>query len=92
MRYFHGTINLGLRYIVEDVRMHVYVDADWVKNVIDRKSTSRCCFSLGSTMISWMRRKQNFVALSTAEEKYIFVSMDSCEAAWLRKLFGEVFE
>jgi len=38
-----------------------------------------------------MRRKQKSVALSTAEAKYIAVSMASCEVVWLRKLFSELF-
>lgn len=56
LRYLHGTINLGLRCVVGDVKLHEYTDADWVGSVVDRKSTSRC-FSLGSAMISWMSRK-----------------------------------
>lgn len=52
LRYLHGTINLGLKYIVGDIRLHGHLDLDWVGNSTDRKSTSRCCFSLGSTMTS----------------------------------------
>jgi len=43
-------------------------------------------------MISWMSRKQNSVTLSTTEAEYIVASMASCEAVWLRKFFGELFE
>ena len=57
----------------------------------DHKSTSRCWFSLGSALISWMSRKQKSVALSTTETEYIGTSMTLCEAAWLRKLFSELF-
>ena len=38
-----------------------------------------------------MSRKQNSVALSTAEAKYITVSMAYCEYVWLRKIFSELF-
>lgn len=71
--------------------MHGYSDADWVGSVVDRKSTSRCCFSLGFASITWMRRKQKSVSLSTVEAKYIAASMASCEAVSLRKLFSELF-
>eukprot|EP00253_Pinus_taeda_P032538 PITA_32538 len=91
LRYLWGTITHGLRYIVGDVRLHGHSDADWGGSVVDRKSTFGCCFSLGSTLISWMRRKQKSVALSTAEAEYITASMASCEAIWLRKLFSELF-
>lgn len=92
LRYLHGTITLGLRYSATDVRLHGYTDANWARNVVDRKNTSGCCFSLESAMISWMSRKQKSVALSTAKVEYIVASMVSCEAVWLRKLFGELFE
>lgn len=61
LRYLHGTINLGLKYIAKNIRFYGYTDADWAGNFADRKSTSGCCFSLGSAMISWMSRKQSLL-------------------------------
>jgi hypothetical protein len=53
-RYLKGTIDCGLSYDGDhDFTLSGYTDADWEKHVFDRKSTSGCCFSLGSTMISW---------------------------------------
>ena len=86
-----GAITHGLRYTTRDVRLHAYTDVDCAGSVVDQKSTSGCCFSLGFASISWMRRKQKSVALSTAEAKYIAVSMASCEVVLLRKLFSELF-
>ena len=43
-------------------------------------------------MISWMSKKQKFVAHVTAKVEYNVASMASCEAIWLRKLFGALFE
>ena len=60
--------------------------------MVDRKSTSGCYFSLGSTSISWKSKKQKSVALSTTEAEYIAASMPYCEVVWLRKLFSELFE
>eukprot|EP00253_Pinus_taeda_P025204 PITA_25204 len=91
LRYLCGTITYGLRYTAGDVGLLGYIDADWAGSVVDRKSTSGCCFSLGSTSISWMSRKQKLMALSTAEAEYIAASMATCEAVWLRKLFSELF-
>ena len=48
-----------------------YSDADWVGCVDNRKSTSRGCFYLGNNLMSWMRKKQNSVSLSTTEAEYI---------------------
>lgn len=92
LRYLHRSITLGLRYSTGNVQLHGYTSADWAENVIDRKSTYGCCFSLGFAMISWMSMKQKFVALSIAKVEYISTSMASCEAIWLRNLFGELFE
>jgi hypothetical protein len=60
-------------------------------NTVDQKSTSRYCFSLGSTMISWSSRKQGSIAQSTVEAEYITASSASREAVWLRKLLSDLF-
>lgn len=92
LRYLRGTINYGLRYTAGNLRLHGYFDADSAGNVVDRKSTSGCCFSLGSASISWMSRKQRSIDLSIVEVECIAASMACCEAVWLRKLFSELFE
>eukprot|EP00253_Pinus_taeda_P003201 PITA_03201 len=78
-------VNTLSQHMVEPLHSH------WIGNLVDRKSTSRCCFSLDSASISWMSRKQKSMSLSTAEAEYIAASMSSCEVVWLRKLFSEVF-
>lgn len=54
LRYLHGAINYGLRYIVENLRLHGYSNVDWVGHMVDIKITYRCFFSLGYVEISWM--------------------------------------
>ena len=67
LRYLRGTINHGLRYTARSLRLNGYTNVDWAGSVVDRKSTSGCCFTLGYASISWMNRKQKSVALSIAE-------------------------
>jgi len=86
LRYLSGTINNGLRYTAGNLRLHGYIDVDWAGSVVDRKSTSRCCFSLGFASISWMSRKQKSVSLSTAKAEYIAASIACCEIVRLRRL------
>jgi hypothetical protein len=87
MRYLKGTLDCGLNYDGDhDFRLSGYNDSDWDGSVSDMKSTSGCCFSLGSTVISWQSRKQSNIALSTSKEEYIVACSASCEAIWLRKL------
>jgi hypothetical protein len=86
LRYLRGTVEYGLSYIQGDgVKLVGYSDVDWAGNTVDKKSTSGCCFSLGSGAISWFSRKQKSVALSSAEAEYMAASLASCEAIWLQK-------
>jgi hypothetical protein len=58
MRYLKGTLDFSLSYNGDhDFRLNGYTDSDWVGSVSDGKSTSGCCFNLGSAMISWQSRK-----------------------------------
>ena len=76
MRYLKGTIDFGLYYDnSHEYRLYGYKDADWDGSILDRKSTSGGCYSLGSAMISWFSRKQSSVALSTAEAEYIALAL-----------------
>jgi hypothetical protein len=62
LRYVRGTIAYGLRYTSSGgVMLHGFTDSDWMGSAVDRKSTSRYCFSLGSAMISWSSMKQGSV-------------------------------
>jgi hypothetical protein len=66
MRYLKGTLDFGLYYNGDqDFKLIGYINLDWAGSVSDRKSTSRCCFSLGSTMNSWKSRKKSSISLST---------------------------
>ena len=57
LRYLKGTVNYGLKYDAsQKINLEGYVDSDWAGSAIDRKSTSGCCFSMGSSVISWFSR------------------------------------
>ena len=80
LRYLKGTVDYGLKYEAnQKINLEGYVDSDWAGSAIDRKSTSGCCFSMGSGVISRFRRKQSCVALSIAEVEYVAASSASCE-------------
>jgi hypothetical protein len=44
------------------------MDANWVGNVLDRRSTSGFMFSFGSGALSWSNKKQPIIALSSMED------------------------
>jgi hypothetical protein len=53
LRYVVGTVDCGLDYVKGDgVSLVGYTDSDWAGCATDRKSTSGCCFSLGSGLVS----------------------------------------
>jgi hypothetical protein len=93
LRYLHGTVEFGLSYIQGDgVKLVGYSDADWVGSSVNKKSTSGCCFSLGSGATSWFSRTHKSIALSYAEAEYMAASLASCEASWLQKLLMGLFD
>jgi hypothetical protein len=66
---------------------HTWVfDADWVGDLDRRRSTSGYVFNLFGGAISWMRKRQVVVALSTTEVEYMETTHASKEAIWLQRL------
>ena len=45
------------------------MDSYWAGSAIDRKSTLRCYFIMGSSVISWFGRMESCMALSIVEVK-----------------------
>ena len=75
LRYLKKTGDLVLFYPAGDTFDLVgFTDADFVGYQVDRKSTSGMTHFLGSSLISWGTKKQNSVALSTAEAEYVAAS------------------
>jgi hypothetical protein len=62
-----------------------YSDVDWAGCKIDRKSTSGTYQFLGRSLVSWASKKQNSVALSTAEAEYIAAGHCCTQFLWMRQ-------
>jgi hypothetical protein len=93
LRYVRGTMEYGLRYPGDgEVKLLGYTDANWAGSATYRKNTPGCCFSLGSSMISWFNRKQTSMALNSTEAKYMATGTMSCEAIWLCKLLAGLYD
>ena len=68
VRYLKGTVEYGLKFKAnQKINLEGYVDSYSAGTAIDRKSTSRCYFNMGSSVISWFSRKESCMALRTAE-------------------------
>jgi hypothetical protein len=93
MRYMKGTNYYGHRYASDrEIILQGFIDSYWDGSIGDRKSTSRCCFTMGSTMISWFNKKKTNVALNTDEEEYMATCSTSNEEVWLCKLLTGLFD
>ena len=47
LRYLKGIVEYGLKYGENhEINLEGYVDSNWVGTTINRKRTSRCCFSI----------------------------------------------
>ena len=72
LRYLVFTRNLGLWYPKgSSFDLLGYSDSDYVGCKVDRKSTTGTCQFLGRSLVAWSSKKQNSVALSTAEAEYV---------------------
>jgi len=70
--------------------VHVFVDDDWAGDLDYRRSTSGYVFNLFGGAISWMRKKQVVVALSTTEVEYMVATHASKEVVWLQILYSKI--
>jgi hypothetical protein len=86
LRYLVHTQNLGLWYL-KGFLFHLfgYSHSDYVGCKVDRKSTSWTCQFLGRFLVSWSSKKQNRVALSTTEAKYIAAGAYCAQLLWMKK-------
>jgi hypothetical protein len=86
MRYLVYTPKFGLWYPKGSTFDLIgYSDADYAGCKIDRKSTSGTCQFLGRSLVSWASKKQNSVALSTAEAEYIAAEHCCAQLLWMRQ-------
>jgi len=57
LKYLKGTSSVGLWYPSHSpIHLIGYSDSDFASCKLDRKSTSRTCHLLGSSLISWHRK------------------------------------
>jgi hypothetical protein len=72
LRYLVLTSNLSIWY-PKGSRFELleYLDAEYARCKVNRKSTLGACQFLERSLVSWSSKKQNSVALSTVEVEYV---------------------
>ena len=85
-KYIACTSKVGIWYPKnKNFELLGYSDMDYAGCKLDRKSTSGTCQFLGDKLISWSSKKQNSVALSTAEVEYISIGNCCAQILWLKQ-------
>nr|KYP63531.1 Copia protein [Cajanus cajan] len=91
LRYVKGTIDYGVKFEkCQEFKLYGFSDSDWAGFVDDMKSTSGYYFSLGSGVFSWCTKKQEIVAQSTAEAKFIAATAAVNQVLWLKKILSDL--
>lgn len=90
IRYIHRTTEFELWYPFDTTsKITGYLDVDWAGDVEDRKSTTRGCFYICNSFISWHNRKQNFISLSTAKAEYIATGSGCTQHLWIKQMLKD---
>ena len=91
-RYLKGTRTHGICYggpYGDDEGINFYSDADWASSA-DRKSISGHVVTIAGGAVAWGAKKQNNVALSTAEAEYLAAVQTAKQVIWFSSLFSEL--
>ncbi|XP_024027318.1 uncharacterized protein LOC112093345 [Morus notabilis] len=71
LHYLKGNIGRGVLLRRNGgMSLDVYTDADYAGSPIDRRSTAGYCTFLGGNLVTWISKKYNVVARSSAEAKF----------------------
>ena len=66
-----------------------FSDASFASCRVERKNTSGTCHFLGYSLVSWHSKKQNSVALSTAEAEYIAANLCCAQILWMKQTLSD---
>ncbi|GKA10206.1 retrovirus-related pol polyprotein from transposon TNT 1-94 [Tanacetum coccineum] len=84
-RYLRGTINMGLWYPKgSGFDLTAFSNADHAGCIDTRKNTSGEIQFLGDKLVSWMSKKQDCTAMSSAEAEYVVLSASYAQVIWMR--------
>ncbi|XP_025628044.1 secreted RxLR effector protein 161-like [Arachis hypogaea] len=91
LRYLKGAPAMGLFFSsITDLTLSEFSNSDWGTCLDSRRSITGYCFFLGTSIISWKRKRQDTVAASSYEAEYRALASATREAQWLRYMMKEL--
>lgn len=70
--------------------LYQYANADWVRSVDDRKSTSGYFTFVRVNSITWKSKIEKVVSLSSIEAEIRGMTKGLCELLWLKRLLTKI--
>ncbi|GKD32573.1 retrovirus-related pol polyprotein from transposon TNT 1-94 [Tanacetum coccineum] len=90
LRYLKGTLTLGLYYSkCSGFDLKGYSNLDYVGCNMDRKSTSGACQILSGKLVCWSAKKQQSVAMSSAEAEYVTAAGCCASILWMKSQLSD---
>src|SRR6185312_15195820 len=90
LRYLVFTPNLCLWYPKgSSFDLLGYSDSDYAGCKVDRKSTTGTCQFLDRSLVAWSSKKQNSVALSTAEAENVAAGACCAQLLWMKQTLSD---
>ncbi|GJW19214.1 putative RNA-directed DNA polymerase [Tanacetum coccineum] len=91
LRYLKNNPGMGIHIVKQPkVSLEAFVDADWAKCVVTRKSVTGFCISLNGSLVSWKSKKQNTLSKSSAEAEYRAMASVTSEIVWILKILKDL--
>jgi len=67
-----------------------YINANWISDSDETKSTSGYVFILGGGTITWRSARQTIISRSTMESEFVALEMAGSEAEWLKNFLANI--
>nr|KYP62632.1 Copia protein [Cajanus cajan] len=85
LRYLKRIANLGINfYKSQNFSLLGYCDVDYAGDNWERKNTSGRCHFLDRCLVSWTRKRQSTISLSTCEAEYVAPGQCLTQLLWIK--------
>ncbi|GJZ14333.1 ribonuclease H-like domain-containing protein [Tanacetum coccineum] len=87
LRYLKGSPSKGIHISKnKNTSLEVFVDAEWAKCVVTRKSVTVFCIFFNGSLVSWKSKKQKTLSKSSTEAEYRVIASATSETIWILKI------